>query len=201
MVELKAYKILIEPIFKKPRKIIPLKNNYIIQGKSFLIGLTIKNIGETPFLGCSIKNMRLESAEGKTLVKTFPETFSVGKLNPNEKTEIWWPNAVSVNLYGLVWIDCLLLPSNSEYQIFTYQKDEVTGINEKYDYPNRWGDSLYVKSASEREQIQTNKLLLFLTILMFLHGIFGLKNIAVWFLGLLRSICMFLVNIFDKVIH
>jgi hypothetical protein len=184
-----------------PGKIISQKSGCNIQGKPFFIGLTIKNINETPFLGCSINNLRLESAENKSLVKTFSETLEVRLLNPNEQIKIWWPNAVSIDLYGLVWINCSLSPKTQGDQIFTYQKDEITGTEEKYDYANQWGDSLYFKSAFENEQIKTNRLLLILTILMFLDAVLGLKNVAIWCLELLRSIFMFLVNILDKVIH
>lgn len=91
----KRHKLLIEFIFKINRKFSFKKFPFPVQNQPFEIGLRIKNTGTKTFPGCTIKNLVLYSGENKDLKHAFDEEFSIRKLNPDEKIEIWWPDSLS----------------------------------------------------------------------------------------------------------
>ena len=86
---------------------------------------------------------------------------------------------MSTCLEGLAWVSCDIIPNSSDEVITTYQKDNATGTIDIYKKEsNKWGDATYFERKFELEQSRTNFLILILTILTLLEGLFGLKNIA-----------------------
>ena len=194
------HKILIEFVFKSSEIFPFFKNKFLIQNKPFYIGLNIKNINEKVFPGAIIKKLTISSNENKNLVQDFKEEFSISILNPGETTKIWIPYQISTFLEGLIWISCNVVLKNSNDEIITYQKDNITGVIDKYNRINDWGDSSYIQSKFGAEQSKTNYLIFVLTSLIFLEGVFGLRNIAIKILWLLKSLFISLVVMIDKII-
>lgn len=191
------HKILIEFIFRINRKFSFKKFRFPIQNQPFEFGLRIKNNDNKIFPGCTIKKFQIISLDNKDLRHEFEEEFSIRKLNPDEKLEIWWPEPLSTYLEGRIWLSCSVIPNEpSKEEIETYQCDRNTGVISKYKL-NLWGDSSYIEGKFELEQSRTNLLILFLTILTFLEGLFGLKEIALWLLVLLRSVLASFLGVID----
>jgi hypothetical protein len=166
-------KLLIEFIFKKP-KIHILKSKYCIQNKPYRFGLKIKNIDEKYSSEALVKNLFLSSGEGGTLIQDHTEEFCIPKLNPSEEIKIWWPNPTVTIIKGSVWIQCKITPKESNVIVKTYQVDRCTNKPQNYRIPNSWGDAIVIRGELEEKQSKTNFLLLILTILMFLDGVWGL---------------------------
>ena len=190
-----------EPIKKTQRKILlecifSSKNffRYInvfspTQDKPFKIGLRIKNIDSKNFPGGKITNLQIDSSEEKTIYQPFEEEFSISNLNPDESYEVWVPNAISTYLSGLIWISCNINSSEPNDEVETYQIDKNTRVIKKYKN-NKWGTESYIYDKLEYEQSKTNNLILILTILTTLQGIFGLNNIFKFCLQILSTILL-----------
>lgn len=82
-------------------------------------------------------------------------------------------------------------------EIETYQCDKNTGTISKYGPLNKWADPLYIEGKFELEQSRTNLLILILTVLTFLEGLFGIKEVVYWVLGLLRGILTWMLTILN----
>jgi len=198
----KKHKLLIEFIFRVNRKFSLKKFPFPIQNQPFKLGLMIKNNDVKVFPGCTIKNFKIISLDNKNLKHEFDEEFSISKLNPDEKLDIWWPEPLSTHLEGLIWLSCSVIPNETDKEeIETYQCDKNTGVISKYKSINQWGVSSYVESKFELEQSRTNLLVLILTVLTLLEGLFGIKEIALGFLELFRWLLVSLLLVIDGVLR
>ncbi len=170
------HKILIEFISKGTRKI-SRKVKYWIQNKPYQFGLKITNIDDKGSPEFRIRNLCLLSGEGSPITQENEEEFSVPLLNPGQEIDLWWPEPMAPAIKGASWIQCQIIANDTTKTIITHQINEYSKKPQEYRIPNRWGDALAIRGEMEEEQYKTNRLLLILTILMFLDGIWGLEVI------------------------
>lgn len=179
------YKLLIELIFKKPKRF-SRKAKYWVQNKPYRFGLRIKNIDDKATPEVTIKRLSLSSGEGGTITQDHNENFSVPVLNPGQEIDMWWPDPMAPVIKGSSWIKCKVEPLGINEIIDTYQFDKYSKKTQMYEGgSNHWGDAISIRGEMEEEQSTTNSLLLILTILMFLDGVWGLDKIAKFILGIL----------------
>ena len=136
----------------------------LCQHSTVKIGLEITNIGKEPLIGCTIKNFRLESEEQKGVAMGFNEEFHI-ELNPNETKMVWAKGKNTIILYGLVSAIASLVPDNHDDTIKTYQEDIITGEIDENKKINFWLDVFYIESIFEKNQRNTNKILVIFTTL------------------------------------
>jgi len=150
-----ASKIQIEVLInKKP-------GYFAIQGKSFYLGLRIKNIGDEPSESFNILKIKVHSAEGKNIFDDLNKSFYIEKLNPNETKDIEVKKQGSI-IYGLATIELQIKLDIEGAKIDFYQKNHITEDN-YFLGENRWLDFLYIKSSSEHAQDISNKRITLLT--------------------------------------
>jgi hypothetical protein len=192
-----THKLVIQNVYKLPARLKFLERVIAspIQNKVFTFGLKIRNINNVPYPGGVISSIKYLSAEGKTIVHTCTNSFNIPSLDPNRERIVWLENG-KTNLCGLGWIDCTLL-ANDNKSTLAFQYDDAnkeTCLNGKVD---SWGGSFYIVSQFEKQQSVTNILLVVLTILTFIHGVWGLSNFfkgILIFLQYVVSICDFLIS-------
>lgn len=184
--EIKGWKLvsyLSKKIFKKEA--------FPIQGKPFSFSLKITNIDDKVFPGAIIKNLSIDPANkpSEYLNHPFDREFSIQELNPNQSVEI--PIArLRTLLDGLVWVKCSINPKKDGDKISAYQKDPGTGENID-PKTNRWGQEFIVLPQSQVSLDRTNNIIIILTILTFVEGVWGMRKIAIGlanFLGKILSI-------------
>lgn len=195
---MEEYKLLIETKFKFKKKLIFFKKQlFPIQNETFEIIISIKNIGDNIFPGAKLGNVTIRSMDSKTIFEKIYKEFSVPIINPDNVIDVH-VGSMTTHLYGLVWIETPVIPNNPEQQKITiYQKDAGTG-EPIYPQLNKAGDSSFIQSSAETESAFTNSLILFLTVLLFLETIFGLKNIVDFFLN---SIGKFFIKLGNLIIR
>jgi len=160
----------------------------------------LRNQGERTFSGAEIKSLTIHSLEEKSLAHPFKEQHSIQSLDPGESVEVWWKPVITTYLYGIVWVDCDLSPNNKENQIMSFQRDHITGALEKCDKPNNWGEPFYIRSRFDLSQSRTNGLIILLTTFIFIDGVFGLREMVVVPLQILRFALLFIVSWLDKLV-
>jgi hypothetical protein len=120
--------------------------------------------------------------EGKSLGYSSSKEYDVQKLNPNQVVEIWLEDLNST-LEGTLWVKGKIEAADAN-DIETYQFETTGDVCSVFTGGrNTWGNCLFVKSKSQEQQHRTNLLILLLTFLTVLQGIFGLKNIMSWLLA------------------
>lgn len=154
-----------------------------IQGKIFRYGISVKNIGDTVLDTALIKNITIRSASNSTrFFHNSKKEYSLDTLNPQEEQELPFEE-ISSHLSGTLWISLDVLPSQVDTIITTFQK--IGNVNHDFSIRNAWGTSFLIDSRFDAGQEQTNALILTLTILTFVDGVWGLK---VALDGLLKAI-------------
>lgn len=185
------HKLLLQLIFKSHKRFFK-KTKYWVQNKPYKFGLKVKNIDDKASPVVTIKNLSFGSAEGVTISQDHSEEFSVQVLNPGQEIDMWWPEPMAPVIKGSSWVECKLVPEEANQFIKTYQFNKFSQKPEIYRGGNNlWGDAISIRGEMEEEQSKTNFLLLILTILMFADGVWGLDEIAKFFvksLGWLLSI-------------
>jgi len=134
---------------------------FTVQGKSFYLGLRIKNIGNEPSEEFTISKITIVSAEGKNIGDDISRSFFIKKLNPEETKNIEIKKQGSI-IYGLATINLQLKMKTEDIKIEFFQKNHLTGENYMIG-TNRWLDFLYIKSSSEYAQDISNKRIAWLT--------------------------------------
>lgn len=190
-------KLLIELIFKNPKSFFG-KAKYWIQNKPYKFGLKIKNIDEKNSSECTIINLALLPGEGGNITQNITEQFSVSTLNPGQEIDLWWPDPLAAVIKGSSWIQCDVIAKDQANIIRTYQSDKHSTKPQIYKLPNQWGDALLIRGEMEEEQRKTNFLLLVLTILMFLQGVWGLDKIVKIILDIVGSLFYFIGSLLLK---
>lgn len=180
---------------------------YPIQNHPFEFGLYIKNTGNKKFTGCEIKDISIYSAEDKNVKKFIEQEYSIKTLNPDEDIKIWIPKPFSTLLKGLIWIECKLIPSTDGDEIQAYQKDEMTGVIEKVIGKNKWMMTSFIEGKFELEQTRTNHLIILLTIITSVEALFGLSEILITLIELLKKLLLsieislqWVVNVLDVLV-
>lgn len=201
-------KLLIEPVFlnqdafsqlKRWAKSVvrlPKKSCLPIQGKIFKYGVTITNIGNSVLEGALVKNVKIASASQMNFFHDTKREFSLNNLNPQAKIEIIF-DEISSDLSGTAWISMDIVPRQAETNIITYQKIGNSAEHE-FGVKNAWGDSFLIGSRFDASQERTNFLILVLTILTFVDGIWGLRVAAVWILSGVKAVLEFFVFIINS---
>lgn len=184
-------KLLIESLFKSHGKFKKSIISSPVQASPFRLGFRIVNQDTKNFPGGTIKNIIIKSSESKDLTEPFTEEFDIPNLNPKEQYIIWIPDATTTYLSGLIWISFSITPKDEHDEIVTYQIYKKTGRVCKFKL-NYWGDAYYIIPKYEREQGITNSLIICLTIITTLQGIFGLKEIIYWVFQNIGSIFLFI---------
>lgn len=190
--QIKEYKLQISFEYKRQQfKSIPLRHP--IQLKSFYGGLKIRNISESPSPAGTIKKLSLQPAEGATINHTLNEEIAFPKLNPKEEKVVWFSEVIQTVQKGQTWVECDIAPDDSSNRYITYQvtspnNDPSPHNNNK----NKWGDAFVIVGKLENQQKWTNFLILILTLLVFLEGVWGLDEIV---LGLIDCIGYFFLSV------
>jgi hypothetical protein len=140
----------------------------------FCYGVKIKNIGNTVFEGALIKNIRIASADGKTLQRKLDKQYVVNTLNPSEEAHVSFESTDS-DFSGLMWISFELTPRGAGIAVRTHQP-AYDGQIDLFDIPNAWGDSFFILSQFESTQKHTNYLVALLTFFTFLEAVYGIKK-------------------------
>jgi hypothetical protein len=154
--------------------------NHLVQSHPVRFGLQIKNIDTKPNCPGKISNLSIKSSEGNTVVHTADEVFALPVINPGDKITLWWPEKLNALIKGVAWVDCNIIPDMPNVEFKTFQFDRLTGVRSKGSRQNAWGNALIIRGDLEEQQSITNLLILILTILVFLDGVWGLKDIFYW---------------------
>lgn len=199
------YKLLFKIRIKK-LGIIPHKGIYYpTQFETFELCISFKNIATSIFPGGKIKDILIESVEGRTLQHSIGKELEIPLLNPGDE-KIIKLDKMNTPLYGTLWASGSLIPNVSDGKIETYQGSlnseeyNVYDINGGVAY-NKWGASFFVKSKNEEQQNQTNILILLLTIITTLDGVIGLKTILGWIFFCLRNFFLTIGQLFINIAH
>jgi len=194
----KNHEISVEFIFEV-KSILPFRKiEFPIQNRPFRWGLRIKNIGNNIFPGATLKALEMRSMEHKELYHRVPKEFNVSTLNPDNEIELWVDD-LKTYLEGLVWIQCDIVPLETTNKITTFQIEEHT---RKLTSPktNNWGNASFIQSQNQVQSTHTNFLLLILTLLIFVEGLLGIKNIVVFILDWTSKFFYFLGELIQRLI-
>lgn len=173
-------------------KWIPFYRHGLVQGYSYETGLLIRNLGDKPFPGAIIKDVQIKDVNELRI--SGKKEYAVPQINPKHEQEIWM-EAFNLGLCGTCWATCTIVPKESNSVIITYQYNKASGEPEEYlTDVNRWGDFIWVSSRSEYLQSRANSILIILTALVFIDGIWGLGASVRFVIGGLLAI---LGNIID----
>lgn len=188
------YKLLIEIVFCKNRKFLN-KQQCLIQNKPSRFGFKIKNIGDKSTPEATIENLSFRSAEGGNILHPFDEKFSIPKINPDQEIILWWSDILVSIIKGQTWVSFDINPQSSSKKFATFQNEGCNKKMTKCDTENRWGYGIVIRGELEQQQARTNFLILILTLLVFLEGVWGLNVIINnifkgfgWFFSLLGSL-------------
>lgn len=141
-----------------------IQNNNIVQTKSFKLDIKVTNIGNQPFLGATVKDIQIRSADNQQLIEPIEKDFYINAINPGQSIIIEM-GKVGTYMYGLAHIQFNLTPDNNEVSIITKQKNNFTGELSNGGN-NSWIDFFYIKTRDEHTRDKTNSLLLKITIIM-----------------------------------
>jgi len=161
-----VHQLLIEPVYFTRSTIIPfLKSKNLIQKKRFYVSLKIKNLGNDPTNGFTIKNIIVASAHGQDMCHKVKNSYHVDSLNPGQ-TKLLMVEKMGTFMHGLVNISAKVLPDENTDKIKTFQRDSFTHSVDEFDEENEWLDYFFIKSKTEDLQDHNHTLLVFLSIAM-----------------------------------
>jgi hypothetical protein len=183
------YKIKINPVFERPSKFFwPRRIRYVVQSKPVRIGFQFKNIDQNPTPRAQISNIQFKDASGGNLNHGVMEQFSLPEMNPGSSFTIWLTDIEGLVIKGSCWIEMRIVPSDADAQFVTYQQLPFSSKPEAYTGGvNSWGLGIFIRGDMEEQQAKTNVLISWLTLLVFLDGAWGLKNILHGILSLLSE--------------
>ena len=148
------------------RELFTQESPKVIQAKSFEIGFLIKNIGSAPIKGFSIKNIIWKAeANSQRIIEDFFREFHIDTINPDEEKRIWVGKSGTFS-HGLHTIGLTIVPDTQSDRINTFQLNYFTKECIATDSVNKWLDYFYIYTKNEDEQSKSNKLLLWLTIIL-----------------------------------
>lgn len=166
-----------------------------VQGEPFEYGVRVKNIGDSVFEGALAKNLMIRPAAQLNFYHPFSNEFLLSTLNPGQSIELF-AGKTKTDLSGQAWFSFEIAPKQANTRVSTFQ----VGVDENYEkfaVSNAWGGSFVIGSRYEVAQERTNFLILTLTILTTIQGIWGLKIAILWLLGILRHFLTFLLKILN----
>ncbi|OGY57756.1 MAG: hypothetical protein A3C03_00080 [Candidatus Colwellbacteria bacterium RIFCSPHIGHO2_02_FULL_45_17] len=186
------YYLVIEFVFEVKSKLPFKKFRFPVQNFPFKCGLRIRNNGDKVFPGAILKNFVVRPTDQSiNLFHDFPGEFKIGELNPSDEITLWF-GELNTFLEGMVWVACDVSQLTPTDKITTYQKERNTNQVILYNRPNSWGVEEFIQSQSQVQTARTNFLLVVLTLLIFLEGLWGIKSIVISVLNLLSKILLFL---------
>ncbi|MFZ2384646.1 MAG: hypothetical protein WBE75_00345 [Candidatus Omnitrophota bacterium] len=204
------HKLLIQPVAKNVCRW-NIFSRPPVQNKCFLYGVKIKNINNVPFPGGTISKILIHSGENQKLLQTCNNVnFAVSLLNPDKEQEIIFEK-LTTHLNGIVFIEFVIEASGGVDVIETFQFDKAN----KKPVPliagqgiNNWMDVFFVISEFEHQQLWTNRLLIILTAITLVQGLWGIKEFVgfCWnllinlFFGISHSIS-FIIKFFSNIKH
>lgn len=165
-----GHKLLIHPIFKSLSWHRRVGYKKIIQNRRFKYGVKIKNINNKPFGRAIIKKIKIFSGEDKRCQLVSDKEFEIKELNPEESYFIWFEKS-TCPFSGLCWISFDLESKDSE-EIFTFQWDLGNKASSNSHKENFWNNIFHTKDEFAMQQEITNVLLIILTFLIVVRGIF-----------------------------
>jgi hypothetical protein len=135
----------------------------VVQSDKFKLGLRIKNTGSKPITPFTIKDIKIRSTDGSSMIHDFDKEYQVDALNPDED-KTYWISSFGTDMYGLANISVTITPNNSDvieaHQISRFNSEEIGHSI------NSWEDFFYIKSSHEHVQENTNFLLITFTAIM-----------------------------------
>ena len=186
-------KLQIECVFRqwtKPRKWLPFAQpSSPIRGLPFRFGLRIKNINNRPFSGATIHNWKIGtvSSYGDNigllggsggLAHRSDIEVNIQPLNPDE-SETLWIEMVTPGFDGPGVVSCDLRPADESHRISAFQKS-TSGEPSRVADENHWLNTLYIEDRLVRLQVRSNQLILLLTAIIFIQGVWGLDKVSKW---------------------
>lgn len=187
------HELIIEFIFSIQRKFTLKKFEFPLQNHPFKYGLLIKNKKDIVFPGATLKDFTIFTIQNEELKDITRKEFSIRSLNPDEEIKIWF-GQITTFMQGLIWINCNIVPNEKHEIIRTYQVDKHEQIS-RHETINEWGNSYFIQGQYELQQARTNMLIVILTSVTLLEGVFGLKNIFINILKLLQGILLHFANL------
>jgi hypothetical protein len=142
-----------------------------VQDEPFYPVLRITNRDNKVCPGAYFSELRFKDGQ-TSLENRFTEEFFVGSLNPNQTDEVRW-SLMRTHLNGALWASCTVRGALGQ-EVRTYQHSASDAIARV----NQWENTVFVESKVGAEQRRTNRYMLILTILTFLHGVWGLNRIV-----------------------
>ncbi len=142
----------------------------LVQTKSFEFGFILKNIGDSPIKGATIKNIRYVSASGQNIGASVEKSFHFDTLNPGEEKNIW-VEKVGTYMYGLCNVTLSLDPDTTGDVVKTYQEDPFTKIISSVAGSNHWIDFFFIRSKNEYEQSHSNSITFFLGVMSVISSV------------------------------
>ena len=192
----KDIKLQIEFVAKTPLLKFFWKKKRVIQAKPFKPGLVVKNIGATASPELTIKKLTITSSDGGKIKYNVFGELCVERLGSGTSKEILWPSATTIIAKGKTWVECEIVPQNQEYTIQAHQFNKVSKRPTPCRAQNKWKAPLLVRGELESQQASTNLLILILTALVFLDGVWGLGAIFKEAVGILGFIVRLIESLF-----
>ena len=170
--------LLIEFVFEPvPRVKIPriflYPPTHPVRGKRFRYGLKIKNIAHRPFPGGTLKNFLIKDFVTNRFAHQSLQQVAIHTLNPND-SKTYWIATAELSFVGAAALACDIQPSGDARNILVF-KAAADGRPEAQTH-NHWDHDIYVEDKLAVLQSRTNYLLLVLTLLIFVDGVWGLDE-------------------------
>ncbi len=168
--------LLIKPITKSFARVLGFRIKDLVRNYPFEYGVNIKNIGDTTFNGGKIINILLRSTQktDDSKLKCL-KTFSIKHLKPQESVSIWFDKA-TLRIDGAYWLNVELIPNDIENKIYTYRWDTLNNKPELKSEGN-WQNYIFIESEAIEHHRTTNIILGFLSLVLILEIIFGIRNL------------------------
>ena len=188
------YELRIEPLFKVRQWWWP-KPTFPIQNALFTFGLRLTNQGERAFPGCALRGLHLKETRLGGVLINVCEEYTIQALRPRQTIDIWMGN-LTVRAEGEVWLECDLQPTTPNTIVRTLARDPSTGDTVRSPSPNTWSDAWFIQRQIDVQQARTNSLILFLTLLLVLDSLFGLKDVRISLFHLLSDVFLKIGHLF-----
>ena len=163
-----------------------------IRGVLFDAGLRVTNIDNKPFSGALIHSFEIISKVSGVRWET-EKQVAAKVMNPGESDTYWLEEQLLLSFDGPVMVSCHLEPIDERTQIITHQ-GSVDRPAKCPEGSNYWLDGEYIEEKLAVLQARTNQLILVLTVLTFLQGVWGLDTIGSSLLQAIRSLLELLLS-------
>lgn len=179
-------KICIEPIFypygvrqrifHRVKQFLMLKPVYLpVQGVPFYLYVKITNTGNETFSGAMIHNASIKSARGLDFFNSIDKRPEIPRINPDEKEEVLI-DTLYTNMDAQAWLNFEIVPALPNTRVILHYIGIDGKIEEMSNANNIWARTFVIRSRAEVEQSRTNNLILFLTALLFIDAVWGIRE-------------------------